>query len=188
MEPAAGGQHLTCSFCGRPQAALSYLVAGPGVNICDDCVLTARRTIWARGSAQYVIRLCHPGLSEAWSNYLALLIVLPATAMFLSVVPLLGRLDRTLQGGVALMIAFASLVLCCYFLWLVFAMVAANQAVSRLLVGSTWAGAALVLAQGFTTHLWFAAVTGFFVSQAIVFLRPSRTGATPEQVGRRTTG
>lgn len=27
-----------CSFCGRPAAEVSKLIAGPGVYICDDCV------------------------------------------------------------------------------------------------------------------------------------------------------
>ena len=29
---------LRCSFCGRPEAKVQRLVAGPGVHICDKCV------------------------------------------------------------------------------------------------------------------------------------------------------
>ncbi len=34
------GDHddLRCSFCGRPDAEVHKLVAGPGVQICDECV------------------------------------------------------------------------------------------------------------------------------------------------------
>lgn len=27
-----------CSFCGKPEAELAKLIAGPGVNICNECV------------------------------------------------------------------------------------------------------------------------------------------------------
>ncbi|MFG3039756.1 ClpX C4-type zinc finger protein [Streptomyces sp. NPDC048330] len=27
-----------CSFCGKPEAKVAKLIAGPGVNICDACV------------------------------------------------------------------------------------------------------------------------------------------------------
>ncbi|MFJ8691936.1 ClpX C4-type zinc finger protein [Streptomyces roseolilacinus] len=27
-----------CSFCGKPEAQLAKLIAGPGVNICNECV------------------------------------------------------------------------------------------------------------------------------------------------------
>src|SRR5690625_3487889 len=30
--------HLKCSFCGKDQDAVRKLVAGPGVNICDECI------------------------------------------------------------------------------------------------------------------------------------------------------
>ncbi|MBL8034301.1 MAG: ATP-dependent Clp protease ATP-binding subunit ClpX, partial [Leptospiraceae bacterium] len=31
------GNH--CSFCGKEQAKVNRLIAGPGVHICDECVL-----------------------------------------------------------------------------------------------------------------------------------------------------
>lgn len=31
------GRRLACSFCGRKENAVSKLVAGPGVYICDQC-------------------------------------------------------------------------------------------------------------------------------------------------------
>jgi ATP-dependent Clp protease ATP-binding subunit ClpX len=33
-----GPEHLTCSFCGKPQRQVRKLIAGPGVYICDECV------------------------------------------------------------------------------------------------------------------------------------------------------
>jgi len=38
-EPTSGER--TCSFCARPQEAASKLVAGPGVHICNFCVIDA---------------------------------------------------------------------------------------------------------------------------------------------------
>ncbi|MCT4612829.1 MAG: ATP-dependent Clp protease ATP-binding subunit ClpX [Clostridia bacterium] len=32
-------EHLTCSFCGKPQDHVRKLIAGPDVFICDECVL-----------------------------------------------------------------------------------------------------------------------------------------------------
>ena len=31
-------QNVRCSFCGKPQEAVSRIVAGPGVYICDECI------------------------------------------------------------------------------------------------------------------------------------------------------
>jgi len=36
-EPAASPK-LTCSFCGKNQDQVRKLIAGPSVNICDECV------------------------------------------------------------------------------------------------------------------------------------------------------
>lgn len=36
--PTEGPEHLTCSFCGKPQRQVRKLIAGPGVYICDECV------------------------------------------------------------------------------------------------------------------------------------------------------
>jgi ATP-dependent Clp protease ATP-binding subunit ClpX len=33
-----GPEHLSCSFCGKPQRQVRKLIAGPGVYICDECV------------------------------------------------------------------------------------------------------------------------------------------------------
>lgn len=33
---------LYCSFCGKEQADVGYLVAGPGVFICNECVELCR--------------------------------------------------------------------------------------------------------------------------------------------------
>jgi ATP-dependent Clp protease ATP-binding subunit ClpX len=41
---------LKCSFCGRPDAEVAKLVAGPRVYICDRCVETAARIMAAADS------------------------------------------------------------------------------------------------------------------------------------------
>ena len=40
----AGGD-LGCTFCGATKADVGYLVAGPGVYICDACVKLARQVV-----------------------------------------------------------------------------------------------------------------------------------------------
>ncbi len=40
LERALSGD-IHCSFCGRPRAELRKVVSGPGVCICDECVLEA---------------------------------------------------------------------------------------------------------------------------------------------------
>ena len=37
-----GGDLLHCSFCGRARTRVAKLIAGPGVDICSDCVALAR--------------------------------------------------------------------------------------------------------------------------------------------------
>ncbi len=39
-----------CSFCGKPQAAVRHLVAGPGVFICDECVGLCNNIITGKDS------------------------------------------------------------------------------------------------------------------------------------------
>ena len=31
-------KNVYCSFCGKPQASVRKIVAGPGVYICDECI------------------------------------------------------------------------------------------------------------------------------------------------------
>jgi ATP-dependent Clp protease ATP-binding subunit ClpX len=38
-------QHLSCSFCGKPQQLVAKLVVGPGVYICDECVTVCAQII-----------------------------------------------------------------------------------------------------------------------------------------------
>ncbi len=38
-------QHLSCSFCGKPQQLVAKLVVGPGVYICDECVTVCTQII-----------------------------------------------------------------------------------------------------------------------------------------------
>ena len=37
--------NVKCSFCGKPQEAVSRIVAGPGVYICDECVAVCKSII-----------------------------------------------------------------------------------------------------------------------------------------------
>ena len=60
-EPAADrwvdGDLLRCSFCGRAQQQVRKLIAGPGVYICDGCVVLARQ--WpGTGEAQARCSFC----------------------------------------------------------------------------------------------------------------------------------
>jgi len=43
--PTAAKIALHCSFCGRSDAEVDRLVAGPGVHICDACVDLCQRAI-----------------------------------------------------------------------------------------------------------------------------------------------
>jgi ATP-dependent protease Clp ATPase subunit len=43
---------LCCSFCGKDEATVSRLVAGPRVYICDECVALATRIMQSDGSSQ----------------------------------------------------------------------------------------------------------------------------------------
>jgi len=38
-------KRLACSFCGKDEADVAKLVAGPNVYICDECVAAATRII-----------------------------------------------------------------------------------------------------------------------------------------------
>ena len=38
-------QNVKCSFCGKSQEAVTRLVAGPGVYICDECVSVCKNII-----------------------------------------------------------------------------------------------------------------------------------------------
>ena len=38
-------QNVKCSFCGKPQEAVTRIVAGPGVYICDECVTVCKSII-----------------------------------------------------------------------------------------------------------------------------------------------
>jgi ATP-dependent Clp protease ATP-binding subunit ClpX len=45
------GDDLKCSFCGKPQDQVKKLIAGPSVNICDECVHTCDEIIASELSA-----------------------------------------------------------------------------------------------------------------------------------------
>ena len=42
------GKLLFCSFCRKSHEQVKKLVAGPGVNICDECIHLARRWLGRR--------------------------------------------------------------------------------------------------------------------------------------------
>ncbi len=46
-----GRTRLTCSFCGKGEAEVAKLVAGPKVLICDRCVAIASRIMEDSGNA-----------------------------------------------------------------------------------------------------------------------------------------
>jgi ATP-dependent Clp protease ATP-binding subunit ClpX len=37
--------NLKCSFCGKPQRRVKKLIAGPGVYICNECVVLCVETL-----------------------------------------------------------------------------------------------------------------------------------------------
>ena len=39
------GQDIHCSFCGKSQADVAKIVAGPGVYICNECVALCQEII-----------------------------------------------------------------------------------------------------------------------------------------------
>ena len=43
---------LTCSFCGLGEKSVGALLAGPGVNICDQCIDVGVRTIATRDALE----------------------------------------------------------------------------------------------------------------------------------------
>ncbi len=45
-------RRLTCSFCGRSEADVAKLVAGPKVYICDRCVVEASRIMEQHGDPE----------------------------------------------------------------------------------------------------------------------------------------
>jgi len=60
-----------CSFCGRPRDVCAKLIAGPGVFICDRCVMQATRLAAGaavEGQAEGSMRLEPPG-SEAQCSF-----------------------------------------------------------------------------------------------------------------------
>ncbi len=56
---------LCCSFCGRDEATVSKLVAGPSVYICDECVALASRIMQSDGSSQAESR---PQVDTLWAR------------------------------------------------------------------------------------------------------------------------
>ena len=51
----SNGKKMWCNFCGKELAEVLQLIAGPGVNICNECVVLAWNIIdpIQRGEAEY---------------------------------------------------------------------------------------------------------------------------------------
>lgn len=43
--PEDAAEPIHCSFCGKPHTEVGRMVAGPGVQICDECVALAEAVI-----------------------------------------------------------------------------------------------------------------------------------------------
>lgn len=48
-KPKIARKNLSCSFCGKPQKEVNNLVAGPGVNICNECIHLSMEAIRGTG-------------------------------------------------------------------------------------------------------------------------------------------
>ena len=44
-EVQAGQEHVHCSFCDKPLGEVATIIAGPGTNICNECVELCVRII-----------------------------------------------------------------------------------------------------------------------------------------------
>lgn len=45
-----------CSFCGKNNNQVKHMVAGPGVSICNECVLLCIETIFDRDQAKKEVK------------------------------------------------------------------------------------------------------------------------------------
>ncbi len=59
---------LTCSFCGKGEADVAKLVAGPKVYICDRCVAIASRIMDVHSGSELQIPVPQPGF---WQRVLS---------------------------------------------------------------------------------------------------------------------
>ena len=59
-----GRKRLACSFCGRSEAEVAKLVAGPKVYICDECVALASRIMNGDGPNRLATHLARPGFVQ----------------------------------------------------------------------------------------------------------------------------
>jgi hypothetical protein len=69
--PRLSGPVEPCSFCGRPRDVCAKLIVGPGVFICDRCVVQATRLAAGpavEGEAEGLLRL-EPPASEARCSF-----------------------------------------------------------------------------------------------------------------------
>ena len=57
-------RRLACSFCGKSDADVTKLVAGPRVYICDECVAVANRIMSGDGPDQPTTHHSRCGLLE----------------------------------------------------------------------------------------------------------------------------
>ena len=43
--PTDSNDQLLCSFCGKSHAEVRKLIAGPGVYICDNCIILCKNVL-----------------------------------------------------------------------------------------------------------------------------------------------
>lgn len=43
LQPVKKSRAVYCSFCGKERAEVLYIVSGPDVHICNECVESARK-------------------------------------------------------------------------------------------------------------------------------------------------
>jgi ATP-dependent protease Clp ATPase subunit len=63
------GDRLNCSFCGKSQSKVEKLIAGPGVYICDECVVLCMEILNEEGLETPQVHKTGPGVAEysrAW--------------------------------------------------------------------------------------------------------------------------
>ncbi|HEX9945653.1 MAG TPA: ClpX C4-type zinc finger protein [Thermoanaerobaculia bacterium] len=64
-------RRLACSFCGKSEAEVAKLVAGPKVYICDRCVVLATEMMQGQSGQQPQPQEPHPSLlRRVWNRIL----------------------------------------------------------------------------------------------------------------------
>jgi hypothetical protein len=67
--PARSVPVLHCSFCGRDNASVRKLIAGPGVYICDACVAACGRILDGQAEGDASVRPDEQAIDPAFGNW-----------------------------------------------------------------------------------------------------------------------